>query len=144
MKRKRAFTLIELIICISILSILLVIAAPKTNIYSSYLKNRELQNFRRDLNTARTKAVAENTIITLYFLHGESGYILESSDNKYKKRVELEHIKILTTPTSSLYFLPSGSFSSPRTIIIEDYDKVKYGIKIAVGTSKVTLEKVDL
>lgn len=141
MAKRKGFTLIELTITISLLFIILLIVTPTRDIYTDYYKDRELQTVRRDFNTARTKAVTEGRIYTIHILEDGVGYIIRSNDGEILRTVNLEYIRFLSTSNERLHFTPRGSFLNPKTIVVEDFSKEKYNLKIGVATSKITLEK---
>lgn len=141
MGKRQGFTLIELVITISILSILLLIVTPTKDIYTNYYKDRELDTLRRDFNTARTKAVAEGRTYTVHIRDDGCSYIIRSNDGETFRTVDLEYVKILSTSNERLHFTARGSFLNPKTIAIEDFAKEKYSLTIGVATSKITLKK---
>src|SRR5699024_11489641 len=114
---------------------------PKTNIYSDYLKNRELDSLTRDLNATRARAVSEGKTYSFRVVDGGKGYTIQNYQSGTGRRVNLEYTRILTSSQKRFYFTTRGSFSAPRTLSIRDYNNNIYEFSIGVGTVKITLVK---
>lgn len=138
MKKRQAFTLIELIVAVSLLSILLTLIMPSTNIYSRYNENSEINTLFRDLNTTRTKAVSKGVAYTFHVDTDGAGYYIKSNEDVVR-RVGLNFIEITTS--HNLKFYPSGSSSESETMKIRKSNKKIIYITIAVGTAKITLKE---
>lgn len=139
MKKNQGFTLIELIITISIIGILLLVVTPKTNIYSSYYENVELNNIRSDILATKARAVAEGKMYTFNVREDGYGYTIGSSDTI--KRVSLDSVRFLTSSHGGFHFNSQGGVANPKTIKIRCKSNKIFDLKVGVGTGKITLEK---
>ncbi len=59
MKNNNGFTLLELILCISIMTLILSIPAFKMNIFQGLKEKQEIREFVKDINYARNRAITE-------------------------------------------------------------------------------------
>ena len=135
-KRRQAFTLIELIITLSIISIVLSLVLPNKNMFSYYGQNNEVKALERDLLTARARSVAEGKIYSFEMVDNLRAYTIVR-DNLVIKRVDLNHIRFSNFFT--FYFIVNGSASKSGTIEIRAGNNETYEIKVAVATGKITL-----
>lgn len=139
MKKTQGFTLIELIITISLIGILLLVVTPKTNIYSSYYENVELNNIRRDILATRSRAVAEGKMYTFNIREDGYGYSIENNHNKTIKNVDLDSVRI--SSHGGFDFNSQGGVANPNTIKIFCKNNKTFELKVGVATGKITLEK---
>lgn len=79
--KKKAFTLLELIAVLSIISILLIIPSLKLGIIDRLGFKNELETFKNDYSYARQRALASGEYYYLYFI-GDSYYLSRSYENK--------------------------------------------------------------
>ena len=127
MKKNRGVTLIELIIAISIMSIVLLIPTLKGNIILRYKERKELKEFKNDLNYARNKAVVESTRYSVMLRKKDNYYIvfkhITSTTKKIVKSKEFVNgIKIKTTNIEDheVIFNYSGAPEIAGTIYLEN------------------------
>lgn len=138
MKRRQAFTLIELIITLSIISIILSIVLPNKDIFSNYSQNNELKALERDLLTTRARAVSEGKTYSFEMVDNLRAYMI-TKDNLVIKRVNLNHIRF--SQIFNFHFYSSGSASKSGTIEIRASNNETYQITVAVATGKITLKR---
>lgn len=143
MRGRQGFTLIELLLALALISILLIIVTPRTNIYDTYYKNMELNTLERDLYTIRSRAVSEGRTYSFNVMDDGYGYYIGNNNNKIIQRVNLDSIRILTSSHKGFIFTAQGSIANPNTIEIRDYNNERYILSVGVGTGKITLEKVE-
>lgn len=138
---KKAFTLIELIVVLGIISVIMSIAVVKTSGLFAGREKDEIEGFVNDLNYGKRTAMAKRTRVS--FLLGEDGksyrIVQENpSTGEELKAVDLEKIKITRTSGSSdLCFLPKGAVLGACSFEIKG-DKI-YNVTIQPVTGKVNL-----
>lgn len=122
--KNRAFTLIELLICISIVSILMTSAVPA---FTQLLDKRKVdvhkQRLVKTLQLARTTAVTNNKKVTLCPTQSgssctsnwSSGYLVfidDNGDREFTNNEEILYQFISTDEKSSVYWRAFGTRSS--------------------------------
>ena len=73
--KKRGFTLLELVLCISIASVLILIPLVKFSAVNTFRANQDLKRLINDINFARNYAV---------FSKRDTDFILNKRENSYK------------------------------------------------------------
>lgn len=133
MKRTKGFTLIEVIIVISLLSIILGIGMIKFDFSRSYIERLEVNTVVNTLNYARNNSIStgENHRVTV---QGKTIYILSSIENQ---EIHLENIKLNNSET--VIFTSTGAPKEANTLIFKG--KKEYKITIGVATGKVNLSE---
>lgn len=106
MKSKKAFTLIEIIIVLSIISIVLSVAIVKFNFFYNYKEKNEINLITDYTNFAKQKALVTGYDVTLY-LHNEkieikSAYCEDSLNLKYL-RFPATRKRIIFTSSGGIY-----------------------------------------
>lgn len=140
----RGVTLIELILIISILSILLFIPAFNGSNVLKYKERKELREFKNDINYARNRAVVESILYGIEIRTNSNTYLI----NKYSKFPEIikkkeftSGIKVKSTniKDNELIFNYSGAPKDAGTIYLENSKGNKIRITINLATGKVNI-----
>ncbi|NMB27323.1 MAG: prepilin-type N-terminal cleavage/methylation domain-containing protein [Tissierellia bacterium] len=144
MKGNRGFTLIELIMIISVLLIILCIPALKGNIILNYRERQELKELKNDINYARNKAIVESTKYIVDMRPYSNSYVIYKQEGirKIVKRKELtDGIKINKTNIkgNEIIFTYSGAPEVAGTIELENRKGRKIEITITPATGKVNI-----
>lgn len=91
MKKYKGYTLIEILVVLTLLSILLSMAVPNLSLYRDIRENMELERLKKDLLFARNSAILESVDYYITFDHLKNSYYIQSNkDNKIIKRVYLK------------------------------------------------------
>lgn len=141
MNKRLGFSLIELLLTLALLSILLLIIVPKTNIFTNYHIKIELNTLKRDLYAARSKAVSEGTTYYFHVPDGGDKYYFIGKDSKITRSVILSKIRILTSGNNPFSFNSLGNVTRSTTINIRDAEGENYQLKVGVATGKISLVK---
>ena len=107
---KQGYTLLELIVVLALLSIILSIAAPSIRVIGKFEEKMEMKTFRKDIISAKNKAITEGTMYAL-FIERENNRYLINSGGKTIKYVKFKHWEILpgNTFNNRIKFLAAGS-----------------------------------
>lgn len=141
MNGRLGFTLIELIMTLALISILLIIVIPSTNIYSNYLQDREINTLVRDLKTTRTRAVSEGESYTFQILQDGSGYYIQNTDNETITTIDFQFLLIHVERDSGFTFFSSGSLGGSETLRFSGSNNKTYELSVGVATGKITLKE---
>lgn len=145
MKDNRGITLIELIMVISILSMVLLIPISKGNIILNSKEKKELKEFKNDLNYARNKAVVESIRYSIMLKPKDNCYIIYKH-TPYKHEIERKKftsgIKIDTTNIDfhEVVFNYSGAPEKAGTIYLKDKKGNKIEITVTPATGKINIK----
>ena len=146
MKDNRGITLVEILLVISILSVILLIPIPKVNMVLRYKERQELKEFKNDLNYARNKAIVESTQYSVMLRPEINSYIVfkhkASSVKEIIKNKEFTNgIKIKTTNIKGheIIFTYSGAPAIAGTIYLENRKGNPIEITVTPATGKVNI-----
>ena len=117
--RQRGFTLIELVVAITIVGVGVMLAAPSA---ASMIANRRVQGAAQSvldgLAKGRSEAVRRNVPVR-FTLDGASGWTLENATSSASiqsyKTADWSTLAIGTTPSTSVTFLPNGLIQTAGT-----------------------------
>ncbi len=142
--RKYGYTLVELIVTISLILIVLSIGMPSVKIIFNIREKKELMEFKRDIIFARNSAVVENCIYILYVDVNKNSYRIAKDNGinaKTIKKVSLSNgIKIKGNNFNGYTkFYPSGAPNNSGTILLTNRKKQNIEITITPATGKVNL-----
>ena len=146
--KKRAYSLIELIVVLAIISIILGIGLVKFNVLDKMKADIELSEMANDIDYARIKAMSTGVPYRLRIK--KDSYSIEPGDFLSKDEPiekELDYLEIgpdLAYYSEIITYNPSGSVSNPRTIVIKRKNDPKstYKLVIIVGGGQSRIEKV--
>lgn len=138
---REGFTLIEMIIILTLISIIFSIAYPNRNFYRSIKEKREMEEFRKDLLFARNKAIVESRDYMVYFHLDENGYEIRKSENSpiFKKKTFQYGLKLEPTNlVKSFTFKSNGTTTGGNTLYFRDSYNNKYKVTLTPATGRVT------
>ncbi len=140
---KRAFTLIELLLVLSILAIMASIGIVKMGTLRSLQEKNEYRMVARDLKYARNLAMTTRRKIYFSFHPELKGYSIGESRGDYTKKTELKYLRLVPIETSDEYieFSPGGAPNRARTLELQAEDRV-YQITVQLATGKVNMKGV--
>lgn len=145
MKNNKGFTLLELILYISIISIILLIPMFKVDILHNYKEKQELKEFVKDINYARNKTITESISHSVLIDINRNTYTIYKQDHPVKKIVKnkkFSHgikLKQLSIEKPEIKFSLSGAPDNPGTIILENKKGKIVKITITPATGKVNV-----
>lgn len=135
--KKRAFTLIELIITLAIISTIASLIMIKTGIISKFEEKKEIENLISDFNYCREKSLASGNNFEIQ-IKDDKYKIIKYADNSLVKEVELKYISPFNS--YSLIFKPTGSVEKAKTLAF--YSKYyKYRIIVSPIAGRIRSEK---
>ena len=111
--KKRAFTLIELIINLAIISLISSIILIKSGVIPKLQERKEIENLQADINYCREKALVTGFN---YEIKISKDYyeIRREDDNKFVKEVYFKHVK--SSVDNTFVFRPTGSVNGANKI----------------------------
>ena len=141
--RKKGFSLLDLVITLSLLSILLCISLPfSKKMGLKYLLKSTTREICANLNYARYKSIFQKTKYRVRFF--EKNYAVERY-NSIKKKWEIEKINILrnviVNTNNNPVFHPNGTVSNLASIYISN-STGKYKITIAIS-GRIKISKLN-
>lgn len=104
--KKRAFTLIELIICLAIISLISSIILIKSGVIPKLQERKEIENLQADVNYCREKALVTGFSYEIE-ISKDSYKISREDDKKFVKEIFFKHIR--ANIDNILVFRPTGS-----------------------------------
>ncbi|WP_049691191.1 prepilin-type N-terminal cleavage/methylation domain-containing protein [Anaerococcus jeddahensis] len=104
--KKRAFTLIELIICLAIISLISSIILIKSGVIPKLQERKEIENLQADINYCREKSLVTGFSYEIE-ISKYSYKISREDDNKFAKEIFFKHIR--ANIDNILVFRPTGS-----------------------------------
>lgn len=143
---KRAFTLIEMVCVLGIISIILSISVLKLGSFYGNIAKDEAESFVRDLNHARRLALTSKDDVEVIIKEGGRGYVIKSKGPdtlELFKDMTLSKINISKETgkqNASLSFTSKGSVSNACTYKITS-DNLNYRVTVQPATGKINLYK---
>lgn len=143
MKRNMGVTLIELLIVISIISIVLLIPTLKKDKLLTYKERKELMEFKNDLNYARNKALVESTQYLVTIKDNTNSYTIYRDKNKIVKTNTFKNgIELCKTEVGekTIRFHSSGAPDIGTTIRLKNRNGTIIKLSITPAVGKVNID----
>ncbi|MCI6610272.1 MAG: prepilin-type N-terminal cleavage/methylation domain-containing protein [Ezakiella sp.] len=138
-RNNRAFTLLEMIIVLLVISILSGIIVVGFNAYKKYEEKMSINDIVSKINFCRKKAIATNDEVTIE-LFSDNNIIITYFENGTKKVRTIKVSKTLEILTNNTFtFTKSGAPRLGGSIMIDGTNKGRYIITIVPATGKVNL-----
>ena len=140
MKKLDAFTILELIVILAIMSILFMFLTFRLNLKEKFEEDKEIKILINDIKTIRNLSIKNKASSYIYIDKYNNKYTVKSFD--YIKEVKLNYLKILSYSgkDSNIDFNRNGVSLNPKTIYLKSKN-YNYEISISVATSKINLKK---
>lgn len=141
----KGFTLLELILCISLFAIILTIPLFKIDVLLNQKEKKELKEFITDINYARNKAIIESTRYSIYIRPDTNSYVIyqhKSSMQKIVKKKEFTNgiqFKSTNVKDKEIIFTQSGAPSHAGEILLKNKRGEDIKITITPATGKVNI-----
>ncbi len=126
-KKCQGYTLLELIVVIALLAILLTIAVPGVRIIGRFQEKDELKTFRRDIISAKNKAIMEATIYSLHINKESNCYTIKTGYSKTSSGNIVKTVKFIhwefygeNNFDNSIRFLTTGAPDKSGTMRIKN------------------------
>ncbi len=143
---KRAYTLIEILIVLALISLIMAIAIPSFGILNTIKENQEFSELKRDLLMSRHKAIVENCPYEVKIDVDNNKYEITSSSSTLIKSKKFESglkfIRTVDTTTSVVIFSPSGSPSRSGSFVLKKRNGDKYRFAIVVTSGKLNIYSI--
>ena len=110
--KKKAFSLIELIMVLAIISMILSISFLKSGAYFKMRGKKEAQNLLADINYCRHKSLSSGFDYRIEFI--ENNYKIKKYGGDFIKDVDLKYLKAAST--YDIRFKPTGPVVNAKTI----------------------------
>lgn len=132
MKKRVAFTLIEIVLVLALIGILLTMVMPNIEYFKTLEQNLEIREFKRDIMWARNKAIIEARLYEVKFYHEENYYTIRASTSLLiKKKYFKSGIRLGTHyEVQKVIFRPNGSVSNARSVNFFDRNDNKFILTI--------------
>ena len=137
--KKSAFTLIELVLTVSIISILISFSMYSHSNSNTYMAKQEILNIKKDIEFTRSLAMINRK--DSFFTINPKQYCIKCGD--YRKQKEIKNLKFLNNSSniSTVSFTKRGAtkFSGSGTLVFE-INSNKYLITVEPITGRVNLK----
>ena len=143
MKKMKGFTLIELIVVISLMSIFLLIAIPKIGFYIRFNEHQQIRQIKKDILYAKTQAIVKGNIHKFSYDAINNTYSIQENATVIK-RVYLKNGLEFSYKGSGtvITFSRTGAPSNGDTINLHNKNKKKYKITITPVVGKVNIKEI--
>lgn len=140
-KKIKAFSLIEVLIFLFIISIIVGIFSFGFNSYRNYREKAALRNVVNKLNFARKTAIAEFTTVRVYISKDETEFFMsyKNKNGRIKKCIATLPHPLIARCKDSIQFTKTGATSIAGTIYLYGMNKNEYYITVEPVTGKVNL-----
>lgn len=145
MRAKKAYTLIELLLVLAILSIISLLAIPDSEILLRMRERQEIEELRKDLLFVRNRAIVEAENYEVLFSREENKYYIKHRKSGLTiKTKEFKHgIKIsINNMDASFQFNRNGNTGKGGTIYLRDRKNNRYHLTLTPATGRMELKEV--
>lgn len=144
-KKRKGYTLVELIVVIALIGIVLSISIPSIKIIFTTSEKKELMEFKRDLIFARNSAVMENKVYSIDLDIVENQYFIRKSNKNGQKLIKKKKfVNGIVLKEDNLghnvTFYSTGSVEKAGTIRLSNRKNEKIYITITPATGKINLK----
>lgn len=141
--KQQGYTLIEILIVLTLLSIIISIGTPSIKVIGRFEEKQEIKNLKRDILYARNNAILEGSIYQFEINHKKNFYSI-SNKNKTIKKIELAYWDILSGNnfTSVIRFSPSGSPNKAGTFTLKNEKGYTIELRISPVTGKLNVHEI--
>lgn len=139
---KRAYTLIEILIVLALLSIIIAIAIPSFGIINNIKEKQEFNELKRDLVSSRNKAIIENSPYEFIIDINANKYEIKNNNKVIKsKKLEygLKFIRTVESTTNIVIFSPSGSPSRSGSFVLKKKNGDRYRFAVVATSGKLNI-----
>ncbi|OGB83957.1 hypothetical protein A3F66_04960 [candidate division TM6 bacterium RIFCSPHIGHO2_12_FULL_32_22] len=136
---RKAFTLIELIVTITILALILAISISSLNFYKNQLVKAELSKLEMTINYLNSLANLKNKEFILKLDTNNNSYYFEKERADLNKNVKFG-CKVeskSTFPNDIIKFEPNGNISAGTIYLSDLSEKFVYALTIAVAKKQI-------
>lgn len=140
---KKAYTLIELILVIALISILSCILIPNTSIFQKFKEKQEIREFRKDILLTRNRAITSRSKHDIKLIFDDNKYVIKGDANSdtIKSKTFNYGLKLSKrTNLTSIMFNETGIPSKSGTVFLLDKKNKVYEITIIPVTGKVEVK----
>lgn len=143
-KDTKGFTLIEVILVVSILSFLLSIPVLNTNYLLKFVERKEINELKEDIYYARNRAIVESKIYSVDILVDKNSYAIYTYDT-YRKLIKSKKlkgnlkIKYTTIKNDELMFGYLGIPIETGTIVLINNRGEEIKIAVTPVTAKINV-----
>ncbi len=140
-KKIKAFSLLEVLIFLFIISILVGVIAFGYNSYKNYREKAAVRNVVSKLNFARKTAISEFTTVRVYISKDKTEIFMTYNTDKgqIKKKIASLPYPMIAKCSTGIRFTRTGATSKAGTIYLFGMNKNKYTITVEPVTGKVNL-----
>lgn len=146
MKKRSAYTLVEVIVVIAILGIVMAIVLPNSNFFKSIKESLEIKELRRDMLYSRNRAILDSQDYKITFDIKNNNYIIDrsiGSDRIVLIRKTFEHGTVLSSGDggNEIIFKANGTVGKSDSIYFYDRLGDMYRLSVTPVSCKVNIEK---
>lgn len=153
--RRRAFTLIELVVVMAILAIVAVMVIPYASDGASYEAMAAARRLVADLEYAQSMSITEQSPVTVTFLEGDERYTLTNASGTLKHPIDKDDYVVDFDDGQDFgqVDLYSASFGTQKAVTFDELGAPSqagtillqagphlYTIKVAAATGAITIE----
>ncbi|WP_058485245.1 prepilin-type N-terminal cleavage/methylation domain-containing protein [Defluviitalea phaphyphila] len=147
MKRENGFTVIELLVVLTIVAIVGCIVAPSFDILEKISLKNAANELKMNIIHTQHQAIKNNKRYFIKFLNENNVYtishgLLDSIDKKIQLHSDIKMGQMAFTYPKQIIFTPKGTVASSGHIWLET-EKFKVKITVAVGTGKVNIYPIE-
>lgn len=144
MTSRRAYTLIELLIVLALLSLMGAIAIPNLGIINNFKEKQEFNELKRDLLYSKNKAITENCHYEINIDIKLNNYEIIDRGTNTRIKIKplqsgLKFIQAKDTTTNTIKFSPTGAPSISGTFVIQRRNEDRYKFSIVPVTGKLNI-----
>lgn len=142
MDRYKGYTLLELVIVLTLFSLILMIAVPSLGIIREFREYQQIRQLKTDILFARNQAIVKGKIYFVQFDFVRNGYIIVVSGETIKRVYFEEGIELIKNmEMTELSFYRTGVPGKSGTIRLKNGKNQIYEVVVTPIVGKVTIKK---